>query len=311
VTHLVIYGLAGQTLRHVVPARVATATYEITDLRKAQGAVDRVIASGAATVPAWTLTTDAPAGPSEIDGREVPVTATAGPSIGDSAAIISTDGSFEAFEIAAIEAGAHLVSASYLAAEYPTGSTVEGLTISAAVPVGLYDFEDALDDQRPLRIEWRYTLDGSEVRVTEPIQLTRQTDALSSRGPSVAHVRGGYPDVGRNLLEGLTVEGLAEVAELELRSELDSRGLDYAAIMIGAQGITLLAARIVHEAATRGYAPGMVPLADFRDYALTDYATKLEALAVGTPGRTSIMLDTEAVANHRTDTTIRGPLGPM
>jgi hypothetical protein len=288
---------------------VATATYEITDLRKAQDDADRVLASGAATVPSWTLTTDDATGPSEANGKAVPVSSTVGPAIGDSAALISTDGSFEAFEIEGIESGAYLVAASYLAADYPIGSTVEGLTISAVVPIALYDFEEALDDQRPLRVEWRYTLGGAEVRVTEPIQLTRQTDALASRGPSLAHVRTGYPDMGRNVQLG--VERLAEVAELELRAELDSRGLDYASIMMGDQGAVLLASRIVHEAASRGYAPGMVPLADFRDFALTDYSTKLESITIGTPGRTSTILDTDAVARQRTDTTNRGPLGPM
>jgi hypothetical protein len=73
----------------------------------------------------------------------------------------------------------------------------------------------------------------------------------------------------------------------------------------------LLAARIVHEAASRGYAPGMVPLSDFRDFALTDYSTKLESIMIGTPGRTSTFLDTDAVAQQRTNTTNRGPLGPM
>jgi hypothetical protein len=311
VTHLVIFELAGQTLRHATPARVASASYEITDLRKVQGDADRVLASGAATVPAWTLTLDGPAGPSEANGRALPVDSTVGPTIGDSAAVTTPGGAFEAFEVEAIVAGVQLVAGSFLAADYPIGSTVEGLTISAAVPIDVYAFEEALDDQRPLRIEWRYTLGGVEVRVTEPIQLTRQTTALASSGPALAHVRRGYPDLGRNSLEGVTLAHLAEVAELELRAALDSRGMDYGAFMLGDQGTILLAARIVLEAAARGYAPGMVPLDTFTAYADRDYTAKLEALVIGSPGRTSTILDTEAVATARTDTTYRGPIGPM
>jgi hypothetical protein len=310
-THRVIFGLAGELLRHTTPARVAAASYEITQLQKAQDDPDRVLASGAATVPAWVLTVDAPAGPSEADGQEIPVSSTVGPVIGDMAAIISTDGSFEAFEVAGIEAGDHLQALGFLAEDYPISSTVEGLTITAPVPLELYDFEDALDDRRPLRVEWRYSLGGVEVRVTEPIELIRQTDAITSTGPALAHVRRGYPDMGRNLPEGLALEQLAEVAVLEVRAELDSRGLDYSSIMMGDQGTTLLAARIVHEAASRGYAPGMVALHDFQDARYTDYTTKLEAVVVGTPGRVSTFLNTDAVASSRTDTTTRGPLGPM
>jgi hypothetical protein len=306
VSHTVIYGLAGQELRHVMPSRVASATYEITDLRKAQDDPERVLASGAATVPAWSLTVDDFAGPSQPEGARVFVSATAGPAIGDTVVVTESDGSFEAFSVSAIELDDYLDASSLLAGSYDPGATVQSVTITAPVPPAIYDFEDALDDQRPLRVEWRYGL----AVVTEPIQLVRQGEALASVGPALATARQGYPTLGVHLLEGLTAEQLAAYALKRVESDLVARRIDPASLMAGVQGEMLLAAKIVHEAAIRGYAPGMRPLDDFVAEAETDYSTQLEALVVGGAGGQTFQLDTEARASGR-DTTYRNPIRPM
>lgn len=310
-SHLVIFGLAGQTLLHVTPKRVASATYEITDLRKRQDDPDRVLATDPADVPAWSLTLDDNAGPSQPDGAKIPVTATAGPAQGDTAVITASDGAFEGVTIGAIETDDYITSTSILAGAYAPGSTVEGTTITAPVPIALYDFEDALDDQRPLRVEWRYTIGGAERRVTEPIQLSRQTEATASTGPALAFVRGRHPDMSMRLQQEQTLEGLGEAALKRVELDLVSRREDPAALMLGIQGEQLLAARIILEAAIGGYAPGMRNLADFISDSRTDYTTQLEAIAIGTPGGQAVKLDTDAVARERPSTTYGSPIGAM
>jgi hypothetical protein len=312
VTHLVIFGLAGQTLRHVVPARVSSATYEITSLRVSQDdPSSRVLASGAATVPAWTLTTDAVAGPSQPNNTRIPVVATAGPAIGETVVLTSSDGAFEGLTVETIETDDYLEANSVLAGTYLAGSTVQSATITAAVPVALYDFEDALDDQRPLRIEWTYTIGGAERRVSEPIQLTRQTHATASTGPAMEYVRERWPGLAVNLGEGQTLEGLARTALERVELDLYKRGEDPAALMLGLQGKLLLAARIVLEAAIGGWSPGMRELDRFIDDARTDYTTQLEAATIGQAGFEAVKMNTDAVAHERHDTTYRSPIGAM
>lgn len=310
-THVVIYGLAGQTLRHIVPAIVASATYEISDLIRDQDHADRILASGAATVPAWSLTTDAVAGPSQPNADRVPVTLTAGPAIGDVAIITAADGSFEAFTVDAIATDDYLAANSILAATYASSSTVQSATITAAVPIDLYNFEDALDDQRPLRVQWVYSIGGRERRVTEPIRLIRQTHAAASTGPVVEYVRERWPMLAVNLAEGQTLEGLARSSLERVELDLLKRGEDPAALMLGKQGKLLLASRIVFEAALGGWAPGMRELERFIDDARTDYTTQLESATIGEAGLEAIKINTEAVAAARPDRTYRSPIGAL
>ena len=288
-----------------------TATYEITDLTRGQDAADRVLASGAATVPAWSLTLDATAGPSQPDGTVIPVATTAGPELGEVVVVTESDGAFEAVTVGAVEADDYLRASSLLAGTYAAGSTVQSVTITAPAPIGLYSFEAALDDGRPLRVEWRYSIGGVERRVNEPIQLTRQTHATASTGPAVAYVRQRYPQLAGQLSEAQALDGLAEASLGRVELDLLARHIDPAAFVLGSQGKILLATRIILEAAISGFSPGMRELDRFIGDMRTDYTTQLEAIVIGAPGRESFVLDTEAVSHERPDTTYRSPIGAM
>jgi hypothetical protein len=308
---IVLFGVAGQTLRHTAPEVISSATYEITNLPLGQSNADRVLASGAATVPAYTLTLDDDAGASLADPKRIPVTATAGPVSGDELALVAADGSFELFELEAVATDDYLRSRSLLAGEYVAGSTVRGVTITAPVPVELYNFEAALDDQRPLRVVWQYTTLAGVRRVSELLELTRGNQATASTGPAIKLLLRGYPEIAGRLLEGLTVTGLAEFALSRIEGELAVRGISHQQIMLGQPGLWLLVAKMLDEAARRGYSPGQRPANDFATETREDYETQLEALVVGTQGSQSATMDTDDVSTDRENPTYYAPIGAL
>jgi hypothetical protein len=311
VSHTVIFGEAGQTLRHNAPEYVASATYEITDLRKAQDDADRIIASGVATVPSFTLTLDAAAGAEEADATIVPVTLTAGPSIGDTCVVIDSDGAFEAFPVVGISTDNYLKSGSWIAGNYAASDTVRGVTMTAPVPVGLYDFEDALDDQRPLRVVWQYTTAAGLRRVSEIIELRRGNRAAFDTGPALETLRLGYPTLATTIMQGLTLEALTAYSVEVVQAELTRRCIPHRDLMLGDPGRMLLVAKVLDEAAMRGYSPGTRSPETFRTEAAEEYSRQLEALAVGTQGAQSTQMDTDEIADNRASPLYQSPIQPL
>lgn len=307
-THRVLFAVAGQTLRHVAPEAITSASYSIEDLRRAQDDPQRVLDSGAATVPSFSLVLDGPAGAGLADEAVVPVASTIGPARLDTVVVTASDGSFELFEVAGIEAGVSLRSGSPLIGQYLAGDTVEAATISAPVAAALSDFEEALDDQRPLRVVWQYTTAKGEIRNQEQITLRRGNEALLPIGAALKHVRSGYPDLPTQLPRELTLEGLASWCLLEVEADLARQGVEVDLIMGGRPGTALLASRIVWAAATRGYAPGTRELSRFVDEAARRYEGQLAHLTVGTGGSQTVRTDTEDIANERPDTIYRAPV---
>jgi len=292
-----------------MPEYVSAATYSIEDLDRAQSDSARVIASGAATVPSFTLTLDAASGPEEADATLVQVAATAGPSIGDHCVVIAADGAFEAFEVEAISSNAYVRARSWLAGTYASSDTVRGVTITAPVSSALYNLEAALDDQRPLRVVWQYTLaSGAIKRVSEIIELSRGNVAAWDTGPALATLRLGWPDLGGRVLQGLTLEALAEYSSKVLRAEFIRRCIPHHDLMLGEPGQMLLVACMLSEAAKRGYSPGTRLLSDFAAEAANDFASEVEALTIGTQGAQSTQMDTEEVSSGRASPEYWGPI---
>jgi hypothetical protein len=308
-TTTVISGLAGQLARHVTPEHVAAATYEITDMTKLPGDADRVLASGAATSPAWSLVLDDDAGADQADPTLVPVAATVGPEIDEPAILSAPDGLTEETKVSAISAGVYVRSASLLGGSFPATSTLESLEITAPIPAAVYDFEDARLDGRALRVEWRYTLASGRDRVaTVPLEIVLATDAAFSTGPAIQTLLLGYPDIKGRLAEGLTVKALASYSYQVVVGELDRRCIEHDALMLGRVGKMLLVAKMLAEAALRGYAPGLTPLDDFRTDTREDYTRQLEALAIGTPGAQAQQVKPDGTVDENPDQTYRGPV---
>ena len=310
-TTTVIFGQAGQIARHVTPEHVTAATYEITAMGQSEGSSTRVLASGAATSTAWLLTLDDDAGPSQPDAPLIPVASTVGPEIGEDAVITAPDGASEPLQVEAIGIGTYIKAGSWLAGAYPSDSTVESLVLTAPIPAAVYDFEDAQKDGRPLRIAWSYTLSSGPRVVTDPILLTRETDAAWQESEAVALLLSGYPDIKGRLLEGLTVDALARYSTAQLRADFDQKSIPHTRLALGNVGVVLLAAKILHEAATRGYAPGQRDLVDFVQEAESRYTRRLDNLAAGGPGLEAQLSSRSGVVDENPDTTYRAPIGAM
>jgi hypothetical protein len=306
--HTVLFGLVGQALRHVVPRRVALANFEIVDVKREQGDPERVLASGAATVPSYTLAVQLPAGPSQADAQLVDVDTSNGPEVGDTIQITDPDGPFEALDVQSKNPSQIRVT-SPITRAYQAGSTVQGLTISAAVGVELYSFEDALDDQRPLAVRWTYTIGGATTTVHEDIRLARQNETVAL-GAARSLVLRRWPDLPLRLPRGLTLAALAEVAGMELEADLVRLGRDPNLTVLGRTAVPLLFRRIVYEAARSGWQPGQRDLETFVAEQEREYRSTLDGLTVGNSGVDALTLTTEATATGR-DVASRSPLIAM
>lgn len=286
---VLIYGQTGRTLRHVPPARVTSATYAIEDLTRADDAADRVLASGSATVASWSVVSTAIAGATQATPARVVATTTTGATVGAPAAIVSPDGSTEIFEVAAVSANAYLEAETDLAGVYPVGSTVHGILVTASVPDaldGVTTDEDFLEQERPLRVVWTYTIGGLAYKVQDRIELVRHTDAATvDVGAAILRVRKLYPDLPDRLPERASLDVIAaEVAE-DIADELRQRKIAPERMLLGPAGVRLLTLGIVAHAGDLGYAPGATSTdGTWARLAADRYRQRLEALLVGEPG---------------------------
>lgn len=305
-THQVILDGAGQELRHTLPAAVTSASYEIVDLTKGQTDLARVLEQGAATIPAWSLTIDAPTGLGTASPRRINVGATAGPAFGDVAFVAASSGRYETATILAIETDDYIDGESELEWMYTPGDTLTPAFITAPVPASLSTDEDRIGV--PHGVVWTYTL-GTAVRtVVEKIDLVRVGVAAAAAPEAAKLIRRGYPDLAARLPDGLTLANLSELCAERVRAELELRGCEPEQLMLGRPGLWLLHDAIVHEAAVRGWAPAQRGLEAFVDEARDRYGVRLEALVIGQGGTSVQLLDTDTTTTTDPDKTVRSPI---
>jgi hypothetical protein len=307
--HVVVFGLAGQELRHTTPLPVAAATYEILDLRKGQNEPARVLASGAATVAAWTLTLDASAGPTAASPRALPVASTVGPSVGDHAFIVAASGAVEGIELDGIVAGAQLRTKANLARAYEIGDEVKPATISAPVPIAVYDLETALDDGQALGVRWSYVLRDVETIVLEQVRLARESIALTSaEAEALRMVQRRYPDMPGRVGADVSLDELARFATDEIRAEYAARGRQPDRSLEGRPGVALIFRKIVQEAAWSGYSPATTNLEAFQARADSQYDAALSRLVVGLGGADAATTSKDSVIDQNPSQVSRAPI---
>lgn len=127
------------------PVRVASATYSI--VRGESGQEHVVVAAGtAATVDAVSTTLTNKAGRSAADPRAVTVASTVGISAHHSYLLTAPDGRVELLKIVAVPSATTLMAAAEIRGQFPTGSTLKGIEVSATFPGTVADDEASLDD---------------------------------------------------------------------------------------------------------------------------------------------------------------------
>jgi len=306
----IIYDKTGQTLRHVPPARVESATYVLEDLSRSDTDADRILGSGSATVPTWTVTSTAAAGRGTASPARITAATTTGATVGAPAAITSPDGAAEIFEVATVSANAYVEAEAWLAGAYPVGSTVRGVELSAPVPDVLAADEDILEQRRPLRIVWTYTLGGRTVLAQDLVAFVRHTHAATvDVGAAILRVRERYPDLADRLPPRASLDRLAASLVEDVEDDLRQRKVEPERFLLGPAGARLLELRIVAHAGDLGYAPGNTPTdGRWARVAADRYRERLEALLLGEPGSqtlvTSLVTDQ---APTGPDQTYRGP----
>jgi hypothetical protein len=130
------------------PVRVTAGTFEIVDTRYSVDSDDHVIvaAGTAATVDALATTLTAAAGRNAADRRALTMTSTAGLVAGAQYILESASGQAELVRIAAVASGALARTTQELRGDYPTGTALRGVQVSATFPAPAAADEDNLDE---------------------------------------------------------------------------------------------------------------------------------------------------------------------
>lgn len=307
----IIFGQTSQTLVHVPPAYVATATYTIEDLTYGVDESSRVIASGSATVASFSVTSTAAAGADTSNPNRFTATTTAG-TVGEPAALYGADGSRELVEIEAISLNAYVDTLSPIAGSYPTGSTLRGLKLSASFP-DVDAADDALFDRNPaIRVTWVYTLDGVIHRVPRLIELVRHSMGDLDVGATTLRLLRMYPDLSTRLPDSSKLEHMVVQCAEDLGNDLRAYGQEPDRILLGPQGSGLLRARVMLHAAKLGYAPGRQESAVYLPLAQADYTRLFDRTVLGVPGANTATTSraADSAASHP-DQTYRSPLREM
>ena len=181
-THRVYFGKGDQTLRTVPhrdgrPVLVASATYGIFDSRYGDESSEyEVVALGtAASVDSFSQTLTSKSGRNATDKRSILVGSTTGLVAGRQYLIQATDGRQELVRLAAVVSATRALTEAEISGDYPTGSSLLGIEVSATFP-GSATTDDEDLDGIPWVLEWSFHGFVSPIR--ESIFLERGEEAL-------------------------------------------------------------------------------------------------------------------------------------
>jgi hypothetical protein len=269
--HDVIYLGGAQTLVHVPPGVVASATVEIADLTQDEDGDDRfILASGAATVDTYSTTIAADAGAGEADPRLL-THAGSSATAGRTYAITASDGSYETFVAEAVSSTT--IRASVPLSAYASGSTVSGIQLSCSFPAISANDEDLFDGNPPLRVRWTYTFREQLYQEDEIVRLVRHKPRLAGLGAVEAALRSSWWELVKqiprtpNALRDL----VSSVAD-RLQTKLRARGIEPESFMLGAPGVELLQQACVLRLADQGCHPENRDPQAFRDEQEAEFA---------------------------------------
>ncbi len=252
----VIYNVTGQTLSHYPLTRVATATYVLERLDRSTDESDRTIASGSATVDSVSTTTDADAGPGEIMATKIPLTSTTSVTVGKRYEIEGADGRSEVIEVDGIVTDDYVLCTHPLVNDYTSGATFKGIEITASMDDTTAQDEGFVDGSYgPLRIVWKYTIDGVLRHTQEQVPVVRHTDGDMDIAGALVLFRDAFPEVGNRSGDATKLKQWAKFCARDLERRMRARGDDPALYLSGDQGTMALAWRVALHAAQMGLGP--------------------------------------------------------
>lgn len=270
--HDVLYLGGAQTLVHVPPGRVASATVQIEDLTQDEEGDDRfILASTAATVDSHNVATTADAGAGEADPRLLTHAGTS-PSVGHSYAIESTTGAYEIFEVASVTSTTVRAKVPF-SGVYPSGSTIRGVELSCSFPSLSASDEDLFDGNPPLRVRWTYTFEDRLHQPDELIRLVRHKPGQAGLGAVEAALRSSWWELVKQIpRQANALRDLIASVSDRLQTKLRARGIEPEAFLLGAPGIELLQQACVLRLADQGCHPENRDPQAFRDEQEAEFA---------------------------------------
>ena len=263
--HLVILGEGNQPIRFTPEVRVAEMTFQFSDF--AQHSVDSgdfIIASGAAVLDPLDTTTDATSGQGQVDARFVNVASTTDVTASHRYVIAhADDGAEETFTVAGFSADNYILAEAPLIRQYPTGSTVQGITFEAEFPSSVADDENKLQENAPYRVVWDYDIAGRAVLVQELIRHVRHNNSDMSTDAVIEMIQSAWPDYATRMDTNYKLENAVEFSLSEIRSDLLRSGIKPEEYLLGTNGNQLLFWRTMKHLAMLGNTPGNRPPDEF------------------------------------------------
>lgn len=253
--HEILRDGGDQTLTHVPPTRVATATYVIEDLTLDTDNAARILASGSATVDSLSETTIAASGVGQTNPRRIAITNSTAVA-GRTYEIVSDDGTTERLRCDAVTTSAVLTSGR-MSGLYPVGSSLQGIELRATFPTASAANDDLADDERPLRVVWTYTYAGRTVRVPELVRIVRQSaDPTPYLAAAETRLRETWPELVAQLpARGNSLALLVRGEGTALAAKLRVQGLDPAGFLMGDPGMECLVLSCVWKFGKMGFSP--------------------------------------------------------
>ena len=262
--HYVLFAEVGNSLFHTPIRDFDDAPqFIIEDLTRSSGSAERIIASGNAVTSSVLVETDVDAGPSKAVPNKIPVLTTNGFSIGDKCFIKHPDGYGEQFTVEGIQLQDYLLGDQPLMDEYPCLSEVSIIGISAAFPDATAQQDETVDENRPYRVVWEYTIEGKKRKVQEQVRVVRNDMTDMNLSEAMRLIRKGFADISERMPTGTTLREWVEFSLEDLQSNLLSKGVDPKTMLSGKQGTQALVWRTLCHAAENGSAPGNMDPNDY------------------------------------------------
>lgn len=294
--HEIAFEETGQTLYHVPPLRVVSATYSIEDTTRDEDASDRVIASGAASVDSYSANVNADSGRGQPNPRRINISGMGSPTIGRPYIIEASDGQAETKTLEAI-GSTYLLMSTEVKGSYTNGDDVYGIQISASFPDGTAADESIFDDDRPLVVVWTYTIGDHQKIVDEQIRLVRGTATAQYLGQAEIVFNERWEELVTPMrAKPSAVRQLAKVCADWISPRLKYKGIDPDDFMRGEQGLDVLVERMALHAAENGFIPTNREQEAFVEDRRRSFASCWNDLVFGHPGRDVVDLDRDGVA---------------
>lgn len=294
--HEIIFENTSQTLVHIPPVRVASATYLIERMNVAQENADRTIAGGSATLDTASEAITAAAGPSQVDATKMSMADTTGFSVGNFYAIQhgASTGVEETFECIAVSSNAYILAAHPLSQDYPiTTSTVKGIQLTASFPDATAADEDYIKGPYPIRVIWEYALNGVTLPFQEQVEIVRYKGSDLDLAQCVADVKDMWPNI-EAISERKGTNAILKAATLTQRRievKLKAKNDEPLLFLTGEQGRWAMMWGAMKFLAQFGLSPGNRPTEDFMTECEAGFTEAFHDLTIGEPGHDAMEVE--------------------